>query len=533
MKFVIYARKSSEDENRQVQSIDDQIELLQKIACDRGLEVVEVLKESASAKAPGRPLFNKMLGDFEKGKYQGVLVWKLDRLARNPVDGGAINWMLQQGVIQKIATSDRDYVQGDNVLMMSVEFGMANQFILDLSKNTKRGMQSKCRKGWRPGVAPPGYLNNKYCDKGEKYILKDPDRFDLVRKMWDLMLTGAYNPNEILRIANEEWGYITVRRKKSGGNALARSTIYTMFTNPFYYGEFEYGGERYQGSHDPMVTKDEYDRVQQLLGRDGRPRPKKHVFPFTGMIRCGECGCFVTAERKTKYIRSEEKIRAYTYYHCTKKKGPCAQRSIKQDQIESEVCEFLGKLEITEHLFEWAKKYLHEVHDGEVQSRQKIYKNQERTYQDCVKRLDNLIKLKIAPGNLLSDEEFSEHKGALLREKEQLKKSLDAVDSRQNNWVESVEKVFEFARYAPANFRAGTLEEKKTILNILGQNFVLKDQQLLIEAKTHFVVIKEGLERIDPNKERLEPSKMASNNAFKRLKESWLRGWDSNPRPID
>lgn len=531
MKYVIYARKSSEDENRQVQSIDDQIELLQKIARDRGLEVVEVLRESASAKAPGRPLFNKMLSNFDHCKYQGILVWKLDRLARNPVDGGAINWMLQQGVIQKIVTSDRDYVQGDNVLMMSVEFGMANQFILDLSKNTKRGMQSKCRKGWKPGVAPPGYLNNKYCDKGEKYILKDPDRFDLVHRMWKLMLTGGYNPTEILRIANEEWGYLTLRRKKSGGNFLARSTIYKMFTDPFYYGEFEYGGEWYQGSHDPMVTKDEYDRVQQLLGRDGRPRPQRHAFPFTGMIQCGECGCFVTAERKAKYIHGEGKVRSYTYYHCTKKKGACFQRSIKQEQIEAEVCEFLGKLEITEHLFEWAKKYLHELHDGEIHDRQKIYKSQEHAYQDCVKRLDNLIKLKIAPGNLLSDEEFGEHKEALVHEKEALKKSLEAVDVRQNEWVESIEKVFEFARYAPANFRAGTLKEKKTILNILGQNFVLKDQKLRIEAKTHFIIIKEGLERIDPNRNRLEPSEMASIGALERLKESWLPGSDSNRRP--
>jgi len=193
-KYFLYCRKSSEDKNRQVQSIDDQVNAMTQIAAKRGLEISGVFKESASAKQPGRPIFNSMMERIHKGEANGLIVWKLDRLARNPIDGANIGWMLQQGNLKNIVTNDGDHHQGDNVLMMSVEFGMANQFILDLSKNTKRGMVSKCEKGWRPGVVPQGYLNNKYRDKGEKDIINDPDRFGLVRKMWDLMLTGAYTP---------------------------------------------------------------------------------------------------------------------------------------------------------------------------------------------------------------------------------------------------------------------------------------------------------------------------------------------------
>ncbi len=206
IKYFLYARKSSEAEDRQVASIDSQINELTKIARRDNLEIVAILSESQSAKAPGRPVFNKMIDRIHKGEAQGIICWKLDRLARNPVDGGSINWMLQQGIIKHIKTYERSYYPTDNVLMMSVEFGMANQFIRDLSQNTKRGLRAKAERGWYPTFATLGYMHNPLKRKGEKEIIKDPERFDLVRKMFDLMLTGNYTPPKILEIATNEWG---------------------------------------------------------------------------------------------------------------------------------------------------------------------------------------------------------------------------------------------------------------------------------------------------------------------------------------
>jgi site-specific DNA recombinase len=166
---------------------------MQGMAKTRGIKIIEIFEESQSAKSPGRPKFSEMIERIHKGEAQGILTWKLDRLARNPIDGGNIIWMLQNGTLQRIVTSDREYYPHDNVLMMSVEFGMANQFILDLSKNVKRGMKAKYEKGIRPTLAPLGYLN----DKIEHTIITDPERFSLIRKMWDLMLTGGYTPEKI------------------------------------------------------------------------------------------------------------------------------------------------------------------------------------------------------------------------------------------------------------------------------------------------------------------------------------------------
>ena len=129
IKYFLYARKSSESEDRQVESISSQVDVLKKLAEERNLEIVDVLTEAKSAKAPGRPVFNKMLERIGKEEADGIICWKTDRLFRNPVDFGTISWMLQNSIIKHIQCSDRSYYPEDNVLLMSVEQGMANQFI--------------------------------------------------------------------------------------------------------------------------------------------------------------------------------------------------------------------------------------------------------------------------------------------------------------------------------------------------------------------------------------------------------------------
>ena len=173
IKYFLYARKSSEAEDKQVASVQSQIDELTKLANREGLEVIDILSESHSAKIPSaRPVFNEMIKRIDNNEAQGILCWKLDRLARNPVDGGNISWMLQQEVIKHIRTYDRNWLPTDNVLIMSVEFGMANQFILDLSQNTKRGLKNKAQRGWYPTFASLGYMHNPLKRKVKKKSLK-------------------------------------------------------------------------------------------------------------------------------------------------------------------------------------------------------------------------------------------------------------------------------------------------------------------------------------------------------------------------
>ena len=540
IKYFVYCRKSSESEDRQVLSIEAQTNELEKLAKNLNLTVLDVLTESRSAKAPGRPVFNQMMQKISDGEAQGIICWKLDRLARNPIDDGVIRWSLQNGILKHIKSFDGDYFPGDNVLTMSVEFGMANQFIRDLIMNTKRGLMAKAKQGWYPGVAKPGYINEKYSDKGTKRVLKDPERFNLIRKAWDLILTG--NPvSQILDKLNNEWAYRTLGRRKLGNKPMARSRLYDVFTDTFYYGEYEYPkgtGNWHQGKHEPMITKEEYDRTQFLLGRKGKPRSKKHDFAFTGQIRCGECGAMITAEEKWKRQKNGN-VHHYIYYHCTKKKNPdCTQGSVEIKELENQIDELLSKIEINEKYKNLAIEYLNETNDKEIESRESIRNSQKKEYDHCLKEIDNLLKLKISPenndGNLLNDEEYKNKKVELIKNKNRLEELINDTGQRVEKWIIEAEKVYDFACFARIRFAKSDQQTKKEILSALGQNLLLKDEKLTIQLQRPFQIIEDTLYTVPEARRGLEPVKIAQNERKTALSggkiNDWLRERDSNPR---
>lgn len=507
IKYILYARKSSESEDRQVASIESQIDVLKEAAKNDGLEIVAILSESQSAKGPGRPVFNKMLNEIYKGEAHGIICWKLDRLARNPVDGGQINWMLQQGIIKHIKTYERSYYPTDNVLMMSVEFGMANQFIRDLSQNTKRGLKTKAERGWYPAFSTLGYIHNPLKRKGEKEIIKDPERFNLVRKMFDLMLTGNYTPQRILNIATEEWNL----RNKSGMK-VARSTVYRIFTDPFYYGMFEFpkgSGNWYQGKHEPMISAEEYDRIQLLLGRNGKLRPKTHTFIYRGLIFCGECGAMVTAEEKIKRQKNGN-THYYIYYHCTKRKNPhCSQKTIEEKELEKQILEVLKNIEVPSEFYDWAIGLLKIESLREVEDRNKIIANLQKSYNACINKIDALIDMR-ANGEI-SEEEFTRKKSGLVKEKFRLQELLNDADIRVNKWIEKAEEVFYFAKTARLRFENGSSDEKRGILSTLGSNLLLKDRKLSISIEKPLLFVESAAKEARAIQERLEPQEILQN----------------------
>ena len=217
--YFIYCRKSSEAEDRQVLSIESQTRELEQIAAKLNLPVAEILTESKSAKDPGRPVFNAMMQRLYRGEAAGIICWKLDRLARNPVDGGSIIWAIKQHGI-KVMTPAQSYArEDDNIILMYIEFGMAQKYVDDLSKNVKRGTENQDRKWLVSGRRPGGYLNHTDKMTGENTLIKDPERFPSIRHMWDLMLTGLYTPPKILEIANQQWGFRTRPHAKMGGKS--------------------------------------------------------------------------------------------------------------------------------------------------------------------------------------------------------------------------------------------------------------------------------------------------------------------------
>lgn len=503
IKYLLYARKSSESEDRQVASIDSQIDELTKLAQRDDLEVIDILAESQSAKAPGRPIFNKAITRIHNSEAQGIICWKLDRLARNPVDGGNINWMLQQGVLKHIQTYERSYYPTDNVLMMSVEFGMANQYVRDLSLNTKRGLRDKVARGYYPGPVTVGYLHNPIKKQGEQEILRDPERFDLIKKAWHLMLTGNYTPDRIQKIADNQW-----RLKNKKNKAISRSTFYRIFNDPFYYGVFEYpknSGNWHQGKHDPMISQEEYERVQMLLGRKGKPCPSKHKFALRGPIRCGECGAMITAEKKIKRQKNGN-VHHYIYYHCTKRINPkCTQKCIEEKKLKKQIMEVLSRIEIPPEFYDWAMNELRLETKEESQDRNKILNNQQKAYNACLEEIDGIISMR-ARGEL-DQENYTRRIAELTKEKVRLKELLTDADNRVDKQLAKAEEVFTFARDAKKQFENKDPERQKQILVELGSNLLLKDKKLSIRIPKPLLLIEKAAQEVKNIHQRLEPLK--------------------------
>ena len=503
--YFLYARKSSESEDRQVQSIDDQVNRLKEMARDLGITIKEILTEAKSAKKPNcRPVFTNMLERIEKGEAQGILCWQINRLSRNPVDSGTISWMLQQGALKCIQTIDRQYLPDDNVLLFNVESGMANQFIIDLRKNSMRGMVGKADRGWLPSRAPLGYLNEKL----EHTIIEDPERFQLVRKMWDMMLTGNYTPPQIREIANKEWGFRTPKTKRDGGTEIANSVIYKMFNNIFYTGMFEWSGKIYNGNHKPMITLEEHDRVQVILGKDGKPRGQTHDFAYTGLIRCKVCGSMYTATEKQKIVKGPVGLKSYIYYHCTKKKKDVKcnqQKPMTLEKLEEQIEIELERYTILPKFQEWAIEILNRDNDKEIEDRTKVYETQHKSLVETQKELDNLTKMRYR--ELIDDDDFAKARDELKTKIEKLKKNLRETESRAEKWIELSERTFNFARYARKEFVKGGLDKKREIFSGLGQNFWIKDKKVSIEANEWFVPIEIAYPELKARFERLELDK--------------------------
>ena len=466
IKYFIYARKSQESDERQVQSIDDQIAICEKIASLYGLEVVEVLRESKSAKTPfNRAIFSDMLQRIKKKEATGIITWKLDRLGRNQLESGMVGQMLEDKEIEVIQVPEKTYRPEDNVVIYSIETAMATQYSKDLSKNVRRGQGGKITRGWYPGAQPPmGYLIDR--NSSGKEIIADPERFDTLRRAWDLMLTGLYSPQQVRDKLNKEWGFTTLKRGKKGGCEISLSNMYKFFGNIFYTGShFIWNGVLYaDAKHPAMVSMEEFEQVQQILNKSDRPRTHKHEYPYKGVFHC-DCGCSITA-----YVKKEK----YNFYKCTKRKVgiSCDAKQTSERKLEEKLITQVKELAIHPQFLEWAFKAIDDCAESERKTDNDITATRGKTIIDKKGEIQNWNGM-LAKG-FVEESEYLSAKEELIKEIAQLESEgqaeVDVIEKK-----EELKDVFTFMSRIINILEGDDSEKKRQVMFALGDGHTLVD----------------------------------------------------------
>ena len=491
-KLFLYARKSTDVEDKQVLSIDAQINELREFAAREGLNIVAELIEKQSAKIPGRPIFNAMLERIEAGEADGILAWHADRLARNSVDGGKIIYLLDTGKI-KTLKFPRSWFENtpQGKLMLHNDFGFSKYFVDALSENTKRGLREKVRRGEYPGRAPFGYLN----DARVKRISVDRERAPIVKEAFERYATGTETLDSLRHVFAER-GVRT-----STGKLVGSTFISAILSNPIYYGHFSYAGEVHEGSHEPIISKQSFDAVEAVLNRRWRYSPsenKDEPKAFLGLLRCVDCGMGITCEVQ----------KGHTYYRCTKKNKLkwCGQPYIREEALNLQISDLLKPHSLRAA---WADEMLTRIKDEKKQAAQSathLAASKRGEIEKINLRLQKLLDSFL--DELIDRDTYVAAKAKEMSRKKSLEEQSAALLKGRADWLEPFQNWIITARNAGEIAVSGSLQEKRVLAQkVFGSNLVLdckkargscvKPWSLLVESNQTG-----GMERV----EGIEPS---------------------------
>ena len=497
MKYILYARKSTEEDDRQVLSIEAQFVELKEFAAKEKLEIVASLCEAKTAKEPGRIKFAEMLAILESGKADGIISWHPDRLARNSVDGGKIIHFVDCGLIKSLKFPTfwfEPTPQG--LFMLNIAFGQSKYFVDNLRENVKRGLRQKIRNGVWPGWAPVGYLNNPKT----RGIDIDEQKTSKVRKMFELYATGNYTLHSLANWCKEN-GLVG-----NLGKLLVIANIQKNLQNIFYLGLMKWKGEIFEGKHKPLISKKLFDKCQEVMAKRGKVQEvRKHHFAFLGLLKCASCGCSITGERQ----------KGHNYYRCTKKKGLCQEKHyLREEALIEQIKSFLQKVSLTSQDTE---KVLAALDTEEMQAKQQAQGEVVNLKEQLACIETKLVKLlDIYLVDALSTEEYAVKKQSLLSQKLSISEKITDFEQKGLSWLEPAREFVKSLNQASNLVQTDNLSELPTFLKNIGSNHILRNRQFVFAPKIEYKLV---AERSEANQNRLKFP-------------TWCPGWDSNPHEV-
>ena len=467
-KAIIYARVSSDRQEKEGFSIPAQIAFLKEYAIRHSIIVDKIFSESETAKKAGRKAFNEMLLYIKQKGIKTILVEKTDRLYRNFKDyitledyDLEVHLVKESTIISKNSKSHDKFIHGIKVLM-------AKNYIDNLSEEVRKGIAEKIRQGHYPNKPPIGYKNIK-SDCGKNIISIDEKKAPYIKRIFELYASGE-SIDKIKKIVTEE-GLM------NNNKPYAKSCIADCLHNCFYIGKFVYNGVIHQGVHEPIISLELFNKVQKMF-ECAKPRAKELDFAYTGLIKCGYCGCQLTAElKKGKYV----------YYHCTGNKGgKCKKDYIREENLDKVFIELMQKIAdaIPDTILDDIKKALKEM--------QQLKNEYDDNSQEHILKQINVLKRRI--DGLYSDkldgkisEEFWQEKNTQWhKEKDTLLNKLQSLNNTSKNFYECSNLLLDFSKQAPTLFLKANSTRKRQILNLTCSNFFYKDGELSVELKRVF-----------------------------------------------
>jgi site-specific DNA recombinase len=419
-KYFLYVRKSTDDPKRQVRSLEDQAKEAMQLAAKEGIEIIRMPDESRTAKVPGRPIFNEMLQRIEKGEAQGIIAWHPDRLSRNALDGSRIVDLLDTGKLIDLKFCTYSFDNSPHgKLMLTLAFIMSKYTVDKLSVDIKRGLDGKIDAGLWPQFAPIGYLNNPW----QGNIIPDPVRASLVHTTFELYAQGNFTLDALKRSINglgltsRPCKRAEKRLQRREPLPLSRAQYHRLLRNPIYCGVMRYRGVLLSGIHEPLITKELFDKVQTVIASKRKPRQKKTLkaFAYRGVFHCGECGGMVTLELQ----------KGHHYLRCTKKRGQCAQRYMREEEVTRQVNERLTPLALSDVSLQWMATDLAATRQEETAN----HDDYVMTFRQRLKQIDQKMgRLTTAyTENVLSLEEYRQARNVLVDEKATVQSQINQI----------------------------------------------------------------------------------------------------------
>lgn len=561
LNYIIYCRKSSEGEDRQVQSLETQIRELKEHAERNNLNIVKVIAESKSAFKTGRPGFEEMVKLIKNNKANAILVIRANRISRNPVDAGHIISCMDDKKLLFIRTPNSTCYtcSSTDKMMLGLELIISKKDSDDKGEMVKEGQRTKALKGIPHGAAALGFINDKTEEKGNRKWIVDTEKFPKLQILFKMFLTGTWSVGKLHKYAIEGLKLTTGKYKNIGGKLIQRSSIYKILLAPIYAGFFFYENQRYQ--LDPnlprIITEEEYQKIKKLLSRKNIPKTQKHECVFAGFISspkgeyigpdfkfqlicdCGEKFAFRDKEKCPFCNTSIQELQnpkylTYTYYYnISKKKRGESYKYISEHKIlDALIAEFDDKAPLSDDFVNWSRKHIKEMRNEEINHhllKEKIAKNDIESLVIKKKRRRELL----ADG-LITEEEY---KADIAELEAQYTPSYRTIDF---DWTKRANEIIDIVQeYASIMKVKDKIQPKRTILSRMGSNLIWDDKKLSIYYSKPIQALFNGIEKAKRKNERFEPKNCIIYKGLNRKTEVFssvlsimLRTWRNIRREI-